>query len=158
MSHRTSDRYRYTGISYRFKYLLCTSYTGEYRSVLAEKRKSAGKGKKTLKAVFGCRKMFSEKYIFSGNANFRKRKIFFRVWLHFKKFSGKYFLVFGKEKGKHKPKKNTINDRDLRSRSRRRDLAINGASSRRREIAIDLRSRPRDGAISRRRSRSEIAI
>ena len=23
-------------------------------------------------------------------------------WLHFKKFSGKYFLMFGKEEGKHK--------------------------------------------------------
>ena len=45
------------------------------------------------------------------------------VWLHFKKFSGKYFLVFGKEEGKHKskkhkpqPRKKIINDRDLRSR------------------------------------------
>ena len=27
------------------------------------------------------------------------------VWLHFKKFSGKYFLVFGKEEGKHKSRK-----------------------------------------------------
>ena len=72
---------------------------------------------KESKAVFGCRKTFSRKYIFSGNANFQKRKIFLCVWLHFKKFSGKYFLVFGKE-GKHKPKKNIINDRDLRSRSR----------------------------------------
>ena len=59
------------------------------------------------------------------------------VWLHFKKFSGKYFLMFGKEEGKDKPKKNITNDHDPRSRSRRRDLAINGAISRstRREIA-----------------------
>ena len=95
-----------------------------------------------IKAVFGCRKTFSGKYIFSGNANFRKRKIFLCVWLHFKKFSGKYFLVFGKEEGKHKPKKNIINDRDLRSRSR----------DQRCELAIDLRLRSRDGAC---RSRSE---
>ena len=27
------------------------------------------------------------------------------VWLHFNKFSGKYFLVFGKEEGKHKSRK-----------------------------------------------------
>ena len=27
------------------------------------------------------------------------------VWLHFKKFSEKYFLVFGKEEGKDKPRK-----------------------------------------------------
>ena len=99
-----------------------------------------------IKAVFGCRKTFSGKYIFSGNANFRKRKIFLCVWLHFKKFSGKYFLVFGKEEGKHKPKKNIINDRNL---------AINSASSHRRDLTIDLRSRSRDGAISCRRSRSE---
>ena len=82
------------------------------------------------KAVFGCRKTFFEKYIFSGNANFRKRKIFPCVWLHFKKFSGKYFLMFGKEEGKDKPKKNIINDRDLRSRSRRRDLAIDASRDR----------------------------
>ena len=58
-----------------------------------------------IKAVFRCCKTFSEKYIFSGNANFRKRKIFPCVWLHFKKFSEKYFLVFGKEEGKHKSRK-----------------------------------------------------
>ena len=107
------------------------------------------------KAVFGCRKTFSGKYIFSGNANFRKRKIFPYVWLHFKKFSEKYFLMFGKEEGKDKPKKNIINDRDPRSRSRRRDLAINGASSRRRDLSIDA-SRDRTGAISR-SMRHEIA-
>ena len=44
--------------------------------------------------------------------------------------------MFGKEEGKDKPKKNIINDRDPRSRSRRRDLAIDAA-------------RARDGAISR---------
>ena len=31
-----------------------------------------------------------------------KGKCFHGVWLHCKKFSGKYFLVFGKEEGKHK--------------------------------------------------------
>ena len=62
-----------------------------------------------IEAVFGCRKTFSGKYIFSGNANFRKRKIFLCVWLHFKKFSGKYFLVFGKEEGKHKSENTSHN-------------------------------------------------
>ena len=28
--------------------------------------------------------------------------MFLGVWLHFNKFSGKYFMVFGKEEGKHK--------------------------------------------------------
>ena len=113
--------------------------------------------------------MFSGKYIFSGNVNFRKRKIFFRVWLHFKKISGKYFLVFGKEKGKHKPKKNTINDRDLRSRSRdqrhelatARDRAVDRDLRRDLAIAISDRSRSRAVASSRRWSRDragEIAI
>ena len=115
-------------------------------------------GDRDFKAVFGCRKTFSGKYIFSGNANFRKRKIFPRVWLHFRKFSGKYFLMFGKEEGKDKPKKNIINDRDPRLRSRRRDLAIsvegeiaiNCAISRRREIAPSIaRSRSRSKARSR---------
>ena len=41
--------------------------------------------------MFGCCKTFSG-----------KGKCFHGVWLHFKKFSGKYFLVFGKEEGKHK--------------------------------------------------------
>ena len=45
------------------------------------------------------------------------------VWLHFKKFSEKYFLVFGEEEGKDKPDK-------PRRRRRRRDLDL-------REIAID---------------------
>ena len=77
-----------------------------------------------IKAVFGCCKTFSGKYIFSGNANFRKRKMFSGVWLHFKKFSGKYFLVFGKEEGKHKsentshnPEKTSHNPEIINSRN-----------------------------------------
>ena len=76
-----------------------------------------------IEAVFGCRKTFSGKYIFFENANFRKRKMFPCVWLHFKKFSEKYFLVFGKEEGKHKSentshnpeKKKIINSRNVSS-------------------------------------------
>ena len=107
--------------------------------------------------MFGCRKTFFRKYIFSGNVNFRKRKIFPCVWLHFKKFSGKYFLMFGKEEGKDKPRKNIINDRDPRSRSRRCDLAIDAARARdgtisrstRRDLTT-TRSRDRRDASSRR--------
>ena len=65
--------------------------------------------------------------------------------------------MFGKEEGKDKPKKNIINDRDLRSRSRRRDLAINGASSRRRDLAIDAsRDRAVDRDLGRRRDRDQL--
>ena len=98
------------------------------------------------------------------------------VWLHFKKFFGKYFLVFGKEEGKHKsentshnlekknhqfqkcnqsrrdPRLRSRRDRDPRSRSRR-----NGAIAIRDRdhgaIAIDNTI-----VISTGRSRSEIAI
>ena len=84
------------------------------------------------KAMFSCCKTFSGKYIFSGNANFRKRKIFPFVWLHFKKFSGKYFLVFGKEEGKHNPEKTQTQFKffllDLSPvRSREGEIAINSA-------------------------------
>ena len=90
------------------------------------------------KAMFGCCKTFSGKYICSGNANFRKRKIFPCVWLHFKKFSGKYFLVFGKEEGKHNPEKTQTQFKffllDLSPvRSREGEIAINGAISLRRD-------------------------
>ena len=128
--------------------------------------------------MFGGCKTFSGKYVFSGNANFRKRKMFPCVWLHFKKFSGKNFLVFGKEEGKHKSrkpkpqprKKSTmiaIRDRDLagaisrrRDRDQRRDLATarSRSTSRSRDgaIAISIR-RDRDLDQSRSRIR-EIAL
>ena len=48
-----------------------------------------------IKGAFGCRKTIFGKYIFSGNANFRKRKMFSAVWLSRKSFSGKSFPVFG---------------------------------------------------------------
>ena len=108
--------------------------------------------------MFGCRKTFYRKYIFFGNANFRKRKIFLCVWLYFKKFSGKYFLVFGKEGGKHKTQK-TQKPQPRKSRSRRREIAINGAvsPSRDRDQHRDLatvRSRVRDLAVDASRDRT----
>ena len=106
------------------------------------------------KAMFGCCKTFSGKYIFSGNANFRKRKIFPCVWLHFKKIFGKYFLVFGKEEGKHNPEKTQTQFKffllDLSPvRSREGEIAINSAilPSRDRDQRLDLakaRSRSTD--------------
>ena len=57
----------------------------------------SGKGK--YFSMFGCiSKKFSENIFWC----LEKGKCFHGVWLHFKKFSGKYFLVFGKEEGKHK--------------------------------------------------------
>ena len=65
-----------------------------------------------FKAVFGSRKSIFGKYsIFEKYSIFRKcyfpeRKMFLCVWLYFKKFSEKYFLVFGKcYKEKDKTKK-----------------------------------------------------
>ena len=55
----------------------------------------AGSGNK---AVFGCWKSFSGKYIFSGNANFRKRKMYLGVWLFRKSFYEKSIPVFDSSK------------------------------------------------------------
>ena len=89
------------------------------------------------------------------------------VWLHFKKFSGKYFLVFGKKEGKHKSE-NTSHNPEKKNHQRRKCfqsddravIAIDGAiaispSSRDRDRRRDhdLREIAIDGVISR-RSRS----
>ena len=47
-------------------------------------------------------KRFPENTYFSEMLISGKGKCFHGVWLHCKKFSEKYFLVFGKEGGKHK--------------------------------------------------------
>ena len=99
------------------------------------------------------------------------------VWLHFKKFFGKYFLVFGKEEGKHKSRKTQattqkkINNDDKsspttaivispssRDRDRRRDCDL--ARSRSRSMARSLSSRDRDRRhdLAKRRLRSRIAV
>ena len=122
--------------------------------------------------MFGCCKTFSEKYIFSGNANFRKRKMFPWCLVAFQKISGKYFLVFGKEEGKHKSRKTQattqekiINDDtehrpttapsitispSLRDRDRRRDLAKARSRS--------SRDHDRRRNLAKRRSRSRIFL
>ena len=105
-----------------------------------------------------------------------KGKCFHGVWLHFKKFSGKYFLVFGKEEGntnpeKHKPQPrkksstttmNTVRRPRCQSRS---EIAIDGAISRSvdRDLGSSSLAYIRDlapsiainGAISRRRDRDQ---
>ena len=96
--------------------------------------------------VFSCCKTFFGKYIFSGNANFRKRKTFPCVWLHFKKFSEKYFLVFGKEEGKHKSRKTQattqIQSDDKSSPTTAPSIAIRDRDQRRdRDLAFFARSR-----------------
>ena len=93
------------------------------------------------------------------------------VWLHFKKFSGKYFLVFGKEEGKHKSRKTQattqkkiINDDKsslmttpsiaISPSSRDRDLVKCRSRSRIFLFRLHTRSYNRRFARSRRRSRS----
>ena len=61
--------------------------------------------KMTSVAVFGSCKSISGKYSIFRKCYFSEGKMFSCVWLHFKKFSEKYFLVFGKEEGKDKPRK-----------------------------------------------------
>ena len=58
--------------------------------------------------MFGSRKSISGKYSIFRKCYFSERKMFLCVWLYFKKFSKKYFLVFGKcYKEKTKPEKQT---------------------------------------------------
>ena len=57
------------------------------------------------KVVFGSCKSISGKYSIFQKCYFPKRKMFSCVGLHFQKFFKKYFLVFGKEEGKDKPRK-----------------------------------------------------
>ena len=74
-------------------------------------------------------KRFPENTYFPEMLIFGKGKCLHGVWLHFKKFSGKYFLVFGKEEGKHKFRKTQAttqiapSDDCARDRDRRCDLA-----------------------------------
>ena len=84
-----------------------------------------------------------------------KGKCFHGVWLHFKKFFGKYFLVFGKEEGKHKSRKTqaTTQEKIINDDTEHRPttaidsaIAIDGAISRRRDR--DIREIAIDGAIS----------
>ena len=58
-----------------------------------------------FKAVFDSCKSISGKYFIFRKCYFPERKMFPCVWLHFKIFSEKYFLVFGKEEGKDKSRK-----------------------------------------------------
>ena len=138
--------------------------------------------KLVIQAVFGSCKSISRKYSIFRKCYFPERKMFSCVWLHFKKFSEKNFLVFGKEKGKDKPRKTRTKPRkknhqrstgfdgavlrELQSddcavdRDRRRDLtkARSRSTSRDRdlcEITIDV---ARSRSMSRDRDLREIAI
>ena len=73
-------------------------------------------------AVFGSCKSISGKYSIFRKCYFPERKIFSCVWLHFKKFSEKYFLVFGEEEGKDKPDKPRKKDGVIAPRSSRSRL------------------------------------
>ena len=75
--------------------------------------------KSLIKAVFGLCKSISRKYSIFQKCYFLKRKMFSCVWLHFKKFSEKYFLVFGEEEGKDKPRQTQKKEKTARSRSSR---------------------------------------
>ena len=59
----------------------------------------------TLRLCLVAVKRFLENTYFPEMLISGKGKCFHGVWLHFKKFSEKYFLVFGKEERKHKSRK-----------------------------------------------------
>ena len=108
--------------------------------------------------MFGSCKSIFGKYSIFRKCYFPERKIFSCVWLHFKKFSEKYFLMFGEEEGKDKSRQTQIKEKTARSRySRDRDR-----TARRSSIAIyrderrDRRARSSDNLIARRSRRSTI--
>ena len=72
------------------------------------------------------------------------------VWLHFKKFSLKYFLVFGKEEGKDKRRKNTDKTQKKKIINNRRSTGFDGVVLR--KLQSD------DCAVDRDRCEGEIAI
>ena len=91
------------------------------------------------------------------------------VWLHFKKFSEKYFLVFGKEEGKHKSrkhksqlrKKKIINDENVSSPTTAPSITLRDRDQRRdrdraddRDIGLELELAISDWSWSSRRLRS----
>ena len=67
--------------------------------------------------MFGSWKSISGKYSIFRKCYFLEKKMFSCVWLHFKKFSKKYFLVFGEEEGKDKPRQTQKKEKTVRSRS-----------------------------------------
>ena len=76
--------------------------------------------------MFGSCKSISGKYSIFRKCYFPGRKMFSCVWLHFKKFSEKYFLVFGEEEGKDKPRRRRRRcDLDLRRRRSSIVAAVN---------------------------------
>ena len=107
--------------------------------------------KMTSVAVFGSCKSISGKYSIFRKCYFSEGKMFSCVWLHFKKFSEKYFLVFGKEEGKDKPRKTRTKPR---KKNHQRSTGFDGAVLR--ELQSDDRAVDRD----RRRDRDlrEIVI
>ena len=92
--------------------------------------------------MFGCCKTFSEKYIFSENANFRKRKMFPWCLVALQKIFQKIFSGVWKRRRKTQIQKNTShNPRQIQSDDR----------------AVDRDPRSRSRSTTRSRSRSAIA-
>ena len=112
------------------------------------------------KAVFGSRKSISGKYSIFWKCYFPEGKMFLCVWLYFKKFSEKYFLVFGKcykEKTNPSPPRTkprlTLDARDLAAPDKpittAPSIAISRSTAPLREIAIGVKARSRSTTRSR---------
>ena len=109
--------------------------------------------------MFGSCKSISGKNSIFRKCYFPKMKMFSCVWLHFKKFSEKYFLVFGKEEGKDKPRKTRTKPR--KNPEKKSSMIDARLGSTARCFASSSPTTAIDGAISRRRDcdrRREIAI
>ena len=107
--------------------------------------------KLVIQAVFGSCKSISRKYSIFQKCYFPERKMFSCVWLHFKKFSEKNFLVFGKEKGKDKPRKTRTKPR---KKNHQRSTGFDGAVLRELQSDDCAVDRDRRCDLTKARSRS----
>ena len=115
--------------------------------------------------MFGTCKSISRKYSIFQKCYFLERKMFSCVWLHFKKISEKYFLVFAKKEGKDKPRKTQTKPRKKNHQRSTLDwLVRRGARSRstldwvrRTKPRRTRRDRDRRHDLVKRRSRSSEA-
>ena len=109
--------------------------------------------------MFGSRKSISGKYSIFRKCYLPERKMFLCVWLYFKKFFEKYFLVFRKcYKEKDKTRKTNTAPRLMLAIDwlRRRSTVFDGVKRRSRSAWSRDHDRQRD--LAKRRSRSREAL
>ena len=112
--------------------------------------------------MFGCCKTFSGKYIFSGNANFRKRKMFPWCLVAFQKIFRKMLSGVWKRRRKTQIQKNTSHNPEKKSSTTTLNTVRRPHRRSRSEIVIAIspssRDRNQQRDLTKRRSRSRIFL